>query len=35
MKIVKDAVQKILADYSDELVSLFYADFDEAQGMAS
>ena len=35
MKIVEDAVQKILTDYSDELVSLFYADLDEAQGMAS
>ena len=35
MKIVEDAAQNILTDYSDELVSLFYADFDEAQGMAS
>ena len=35
MKIVEDAVQIILTDFSDELVSLFYADFDEAQGMAS
>ena len=34
MKIVEDAVQKIFTDYSDELVSLPYADFDEAQGMA-
>ena len=34
MNIVEDAVQKILTDYSDELVSLLYADFDEAQGMA-
>ena len=35
IEIVQDAVQIILIDYSDELVSLFYADFDEAQGMAS
>ena len=35
IKIVEDAVQIILTDFSDELVSLFYADFDEAQGMAS
>ena len=35
MKIVEDEVRNILTGYNDELASILYADFDEAQGMAS
>ena len=34
MNIVEEAVQNILTDFSDGLASIFYADHEEAQGLA-